>query len=286
MNKMDKITEIKDLITKICQLSQQEKQHILKFLIANNIIFTKNINGYFFNLASNNVSEQLLNELKTKIHLMELHRNEIINVDTLRDNMIKQCKELIETNLQDSIKIKLDEYNHKIKLINENYNINMTINKCITITKNKYNDKYNDKYSDKYNDNLNIKKNYNKNSIYYRILSKMKTISSKKKDKIHENYNDDEDYNNENIDSIDCENLENVDNGDTYIDDTIVIDDELDDDDENDYGDNDTYDSESELENKIQIENEKSYYKKLLNNHGFKFDNDKSCLLIYQEYII
>lgn len=284
---MDKILEIKELIQKISQLSHQEKQHILKFLIANNINFTKNINGYFFNLASNHVSEQLLNDLKTKIQLMELHRNEIINVDTLRDNMIKQCKELIETNLQDSIKIKLDEYNNKIKLIKEDCNIHMTIHK--TFPKNIKKLSYYDNLSDKY-DLLNTKKTYNKNSIYYRISTKMKMFSSKRKEKIHENYNEEYDEENDN-DFIEHDHNEDNDI-ENEIDDTVVIDDDMYSYDDNEHENDDenennetSYDSESELENKIKIENEKSYYRKLLNNHGFKFDNDKSCLLIYQEYI-
>lgn len=282
---MDNIIDIQDLIQKICQLSYQEKQHILKFLIANNINFTKNINGYFFNLASHHVSENLLYELKTKIHLMEVHRNEIINVDTLRDNMIKQCKELIETNLQDSIKIKLDEYTNKIKLIKHDNNINISISKNVpkNIKKIIYYDKY---------DQINTKKTYNKNSIYYRILTKMKILASRKKEKNHDHYEDYNDYN-ENDFNDNPDNDIDVDI-EQEIDDTVIIDDDIDNIDNIDHTDNDDennidndslYDSESEFENKIKIENEKSYYKKLLNNHGFKFDNDKSCLLIYQEYI-
>jgi len=35
----------------------------------------------------------------------------------------------------------------------------------------------------------------------------------------------------------------------------------------------------------VDEDNEKLFYKELLNKHGFIFNEDKDCLLIYQEYI-
>ena len=277
---------IKVLIDKISVLTPKEKSHILKYLISNNINFTKNINGYFFNLASHNISDELLIDLNEKINLMEIHRNEIINADKIRDDMIRQYKESIENNLQDTIKVKIDEYNNKIKLINTQPNI------CMNFTKK--NQKTNQKYN--YDENFSNKIVYNKNSVYYRIQSRMKTIMAKKKEIIYDNYDNytDEDYNENDtdlnyiIDDNENDVDEMPDDNVCLIDDTIEI--EIDENNENSDDNDDDISiasghSDSNIENKIQIENEKSYYKKLLNNYGFKFNNDKSCILVPQEYI-
>lgn len=277
------MASIQDLINKISFLTPKEKSHILKFLISNNISYTKNINGYFFNLASHNISDELLNDLNKKINLMEIHRNEIINADKIRNDMIKQYKESIENNLQDTIKVKIDEYNNKIKLIQEpKNNINMTFVKKNIKQIHKFN----------YDENYSNKIVYNKNSVYYRILSKMKTIVAKKKEITYDNYddfNENDDVDIYNIDDIENDIDDNPDENDCLIDDTIDIDidENIDNSDDNYDNDNESivsYQSES-IEKKIQIENEKSYYKKLLNDYGFKFNNDKSCILLYQEYV-
>lgn len=288
-----------DIINKIDLLNQNEKKHILKFLISNNINYTKNINGYFFNLAGSNVSQKLLENLKTKIILIETHRNEIITVDTMRDSMIKQCKELIENNLQDTIKLKVDEYNNKIKMMKENDNIDMQISKIILKNINKI----------VYDENFLIKKPvYHKNSVYQRILGKMKTQSYKKKERIHDTFNDNEnDENDQQINKIEIDDVD--DNYDVVLDDeNVILDDEnldldienvdldienvdldIENDDINSHDDNDDNVSNTSndicFENEKSFEKEKSYYKKLLNTHGFKFDVDKSCMLVYQEYI-
>ena len=267
----------KEIINKINKLTVYEKKHILNYLILNNISYTKNINGYFFNLGLNNtnITSDLLVELSNKIDLMELHRNEIANIDKDRDVKLQQCKKLIEKKMTEKIKLKNEEYNNKIKLHDENDNIHLSFTK---IQKPLIN-------YDKEIDDFDKKKSYNKNSVYYRILNRFRLKKFTKrinKESYNEVENDDDvpDIRDSYIRDISDDNVMDDEN---IIDDEIDLDDiELDQDDiENDQDDDDDADDNDD----DNIEDEKSYYKKLLNMHGFIFDQDKSCLLTLQEYI-
>ena len=290
--------KIKELIVKISKLNQKEKKHILNLLISKNLEFTKNANGYFFNLNSHQVSIELIDLLYENITLMEKRRNIIIDIDKTRDIMINECKKLIESNLNESIKLKIEQYNNKIKIQN---NTDILIN-FSKIT--------NTRTEQKEESDENEKKGYSKNSIYSKILSSLRSSIIRNKTKQEKDRNDnfddidnvsnygfnDDDMADDDNDIIDNDIIDNdiinVDIDDDDIENNLENNDFIENNLENDELDdlieiNDIIDNEINIENENDItnEDEKLYYKKLLNNHGFKFDEDKHCLLVYQEYI-
>ena len=50
--------DIKDIISRVNKLDNKEKLHVLNILKTHNVDFTKNTNGYFFNLTS--VDEEIV----------------------------------------------------------------------------------------------------------------------------------------------------------------------------------------------------------------------------------
>ena len=158
---------VKELINKISRLNQKEKEHVLKLFIGKNIQYTKNVNGYFFNLCTSNITPDVLKSINDGINLMEKNRNLLNDIDKKRDLMLRQCKELIENKLNDTIKSKQYDYFNKIRLIPNNMNIDYTISK---ITKKSYS-----KLSDYNIDNFDKKTIiYNKNTVYFRLNTVMK----------------------------------------------------------------------------------------------------------------
>ena len=90
-----------DLIEKIKNLNNNEKSVVLNFLKNKNIRFSKNNNGYFFNLKNENNIEKELNNL---IENIQNNRN-------LVSNYLKQRK--IE---QEKLKLQIEEEFNKKKL--------------------------------------------------------------------------------------------------------------------------------------------------------------------------
>lgn len=309
---------IQELIHKISKLNLKEKEHILKLFIDKKIEYTKNVNGYFFNLSSNNVTEEILQLIENGINLMEKNRNLLNDIDKKRDLMLKECKESIENELNNTIKIKKEEYYKKIKNVDIDTNIHYTFEKI----KRKIFAKLNE-----YNiDNLDKKTIvYNKNSVYFRMNNIMKLLTRKNKSMTIEYYDYGE-YNDEN-DYID-NNGDDNEEGDVHIDDdngivdyqiaddNDIIEDDMTDNkknnlhDENDNDDDhdmldiddpdlfvhedshtrrrtieedkeDTHDTDDIVDDK-----EKLFYKQLLNKHGFTFNEDKICFLLYQKYLL
>lgn len=276
---------VKELINKISRLNQKEKEHVLKLFIGKNIQYTKNVNGYFFNLCTSNITPDVLKSINDGINLMEKNRNLLNDIDKKRDLMLRQCKELIENKLNDTIKSKQYDYFNKIRLIPNNMNIDYIISK---ITK-----KYYSKLSDYNIDNFDKKTIiYNKNTVYFRLNTVMKL-------NVRQNKMTNVDYNNYDYGENDFGNCTSeigdadidVDVGeiDDNIDvvDTVGGDIDCDGSGENlfDVTDDDVNSDIDEMEVDTDSK-EKLYYKQLLNSYGYTFNEDKTCSLVYQDYIV
>jgi hypothetical protein len=276
---------VKELINKISRLNQKEKEHVLKLFIGKNIQYTKNVNGYFFNLCTSNITPDVLKSINDGINLMEKNRNLLNDIDKKRDLMLRQCKELIENKLNDTIKSKQYDYFNKIRLIPNNMNIDYTISK---ITKKSYS-----KLSDYNIDNFDKKTIiYNKNTVYFRLNTVMKL-------NVRQNKMTNVDYNNYDYGENDFGNCTSeigdadidVDVGeiDDNIDvvDTVGGDIDCDGSGENlfDVTDDDVNSDIDEMEVDTDSK-EKLYYKQLLNSYGYTFNEDKTCSLVYQDYLV
>jgi len=315
-----KKVNIQQLIHKISKLSLKEKEHILKLFIDKKIEYTKNVNGYFFNLCSNNVTDEVLKLVEQGINLMEKNRNLLNDIDKKRDLMLKECKESIENELNNTIKLKKEEYYKKIKNKAIDTNIHYTFEKIKRTVFSKMSD---------YNiDNFDKKTIfYNKNSVYFRINNMMKLLIRKNKTMNnieyydYSSYNDEHNHENEYIDNNCDDEVADDNNIEIYhdgvvdyqtIDPDIVIRDsnDVDPDCDCDYTrqisrDTVLYRPEHSLEQQdIDIDNdniniddvidtddvvddkEKLFYKQLLNKHGFSFNEDKICFLLYQKYLL
>ena len=279
---------VKELINKISRLNQKEKEHVLKLFIGKNIQYTKNVNGYFFNMSPSNIAPDILKSINDGINLMEKNRNLLNDIDKKRDLMLRQCKELIENKLNDTIKSKQYDYFNKIKVNPSNMNIQYTISKILK-------DNYS-KLSDYNIDNFDKKTIiYNKNTVYFRLNTVMKM-------NVRQNKMTNVDYNN--YDYSENEYICNSEMGDGDLDvDIGEIDDNIDVVDVIDCVDGDI-DCDGAGENLFEVTHEtgingdidemdldndnkeKLYYKQLLNSYGYTFNEDKTCSLVYQDYLV
>ena len=273
----------KEVIDKISKLNNKEKQHILKLFISNDIQYTKNMNGYFFNLSTPHINDKFLKKVANSIDLIEKNRNVLNELDKNRDFMLQQCKELIEYKLNYSIKLKQNEYNKKITLLTIPNNINMKIKK-------NYHFIYQLKL--KYVEELeNEKLIYDKNSVFFRLNNNMKRLSRNKKIKheIIENFNYPlEDIvggenDNEFIQDIEEEHLSDIIDEEFIFDEKNEIDENDNENDLTNINDDNSDIDDSKSDNSDY--NERIFYKQLLDQHGFNFNYDNNCKLVYNNYI-
>jgi hypothetical protein len=287
--------DVKKLIYKISKLNQQEKEYILKLLMDKDVPYTKNMNGFFFNMYSSSVTSSTLENINNSIDLMIKNRNILYDIDQKRDLMIKECKELIENKLHNTNKKKQNDYFNKILIKQVNTNIKHNFFK------------YKKHINYKIYDNIDTidKKHsvYNKNSVFFRLNTRMKLNTRQHRKSNNQKYleNDRSD-----VDSTANENIIS----ECIIDDDVICDDDnydIEEDMEYDpddyecadenvlievYDNVDNVDTVDNIDNvdtvdniEIDEDNEKLFYKELLNKHGFIFNEDKDCILIYQEYI-
>ena len=310
-----KKVNIQQLIHHISKLNLKEKEHILKLFIDKKIEYTKNVNGYFFNLCSNNVTDEILELVEQGINLMEKNRNLLNDIDKKRDLMLKECKESIENELNNTIKLKKEEYYKRIKNKEVDTNIHYTFERIKR--------KIFSKMSDYNIDNFDKKTIfYNKNGVYFRINNIMKLLIRKNKTTNIEYYDysgyneDDNNIEHEYIDN-NCDDIDEVvddpdsvrawtsqDNMEMYDDGAVdyqIVDSDpaIDNDKNNDLDpDHDCMRQDQEMDiddtniddivdtDDVVDDKEKLFYKQLLNKHGFSFNEDKICFLLYQKYLL
>ena len=300
--------DIKNLILRIKQLSHKEKHHILNILKANNIEYTKNTNGYFFNFLK--IKDDTIDKIIKCLELIEKNCNLIKEMDKRRNDLIKHYKIIIEEKLKTSFEKRRNEYIKYLSLQDHETNINYDIKRVVCIKRNK---KFLTKSSNQAE--LMLKEyqksqtKFKKNSVYHRIYSTIKMTKRYTENKVEYESNDTVDnynINDENIDEIEIgenieeigenieeiENIENIEENENYISDdenkSVISYISEESNYNSDDSDNETLGSKVKNKNKIKkkIETDINFYKNLLYQQGFAFDNDKRCFLIKENYIL
>lgn len=170
---MDKET-LNNTIVKISRLTPKEKSHILNILKLNNIEFTKNSNGYFFNLYS--IDDSIIKKINKCVDLIETNRDLINTLDKKRESKLEYFKLLIDEKLNETIKNKRNTFIENLYVDEPSVFITKKI-KNVKIISNIDPDIL-------YKNHLKSKKP-KKDSIYYRVLqccNKTKRIKEKKED--------------------------------------------------------------------------------------------------------
>jgi hypothetical protein len=295
---------VKTLINKIKSLNINEKIHILSILKTHNIDYTKNYNGYFFNLDK--IDENIANKLNQCIELIETNRDLIFSLDRKRDEHLKYYKTLIESKLNETMASKTKNYVNKL-IVKSDESFRPYIKKktkvlCIKKKDNKISD------PDLLIKEYNAQQKFNKDSVYYRLFQICKVSARKIKiTTSSENFNynlsdmqDEGDYtenfedakediedidDSEEVGELEIDDIEShaIDSKDNVDDEFCTDDADIDDDiDINDKEDSDNEDTEDDNQDKLKLE----FYKNLLKiNHGFEFDYDKDVKMTYEEYI-
>ncbi len=337
----DKQKYLRELISKIKRLTVKEKHHILSIFKKYNIEYTKNSNGYFFNLDK--IDYDILDKVSKCVDLIEEKRELITTLDKKRDSYLEYYKNLIENKLKETINKKKEDYIAQLVLIPSNISIKKKSVKRVT--------RFSNLDPDILMKEHNKTKKYHKNSVFFRINQRIVAMSRKHhrvSDKCSKdegdgpsvNYEDgdgsghagedidvdvDVDVNDGDLDEgggmegLDDELQESV--GEEYLEGTI---DEKDTSSLDDYGedsevmDEDEYykDANSDTESNMEYKTDKTdksetktkitkngktkkkkrpdkeassheidYYKSLLKQSGFKFDDDKCVQIRVEEYI-
>lgn len=285
---------IKDIILRINKLNAKEQLHILNILKTNNIKFSKNSNGYFFNFID--INDNILDKIYKCLELIESNTDLLKEMDRRRNELLIYYKKLIEDKLNLNIKLKKDNYIQKLKLYDNK--IRMDIKRVNKIKRRVYYDINKDKDIDVVmKEYLKSRSKYKKDSVYYKIISKIKT---KKLFDNRKHETDDFDDGGYDIDKCESEIESIKDEIESIKDDSDFIKDDFSEEEyiyNSENSDNEIYDEQFQTvieEDKLDdiyyeennIELEVDFYKKLLNKQGFIFDENKRCLLNLEEYIV
>jgi hypothetical protein len=161
---------LRELISKIKRLTVKEKYHILSIFKKYEIEFTKNSNGYFFNLDK--IDESILEKVSKCVDLIEQKRELIYTLDQKRDSYLEYYKNLIENKLKETINKRRNKY----------------INQLILVPSETYIKKKQTKFIRKVNivddpdllmKEYNKSKKYHKNSVYFRLNQRLTLLSRK-----------------------------------------------------------------------------------------------------------
>ena len=270
--------------------------HILNILKTNNVKFSKNANGYFFNFID--INNEILDKIYKCLELIESNTDLLKEMDRRRNELLTYYKKLIEDKLNSNIKVKKDNYIKKLRLYDNK--IRMDIKRVNKINRRFLYDK--DKDIDvAMKEYLKSKSKYKKDGIYYKIMTKIKS----KKYFDNKKY-DNDDFGEDGYDIDKCErDIESIkDDIESIKDDSEFVKDDFSEEDYHCNSDNSDnhFDDEhfqtgfeedklddidyEENKNENNIELEIDFYKKLLNKQGFVFDENKRCLLKIEEYIL
>jgi hypothetical protein len=92
-----------ELVSRVSRLAPREKMHILNILKSNGVVFTKNKNGYFFNLSQ--VEPSILEKIHNCLVLIEKNRDILSEMDKRREELIHYYKKVIEERLKESLQM-------------------------------------------------------------------------------------------------------------------------------------------------------------------------------------
>jgi hypothetical protein len=280
------MNNIKLLIKQISCLEQTEKLHILNMLKSNNLPYTKNSNGYFFNLTRDNpiVYEKLVNCVK----LINTNRELIKEMDAKREDTIKSYKQTIEQQIQKKI-----DYLKKVtrdKLVIKHGPTRLVIEqeyKPITDDP--------DTLIKRHHDSIN--KRYKFNKLYAKLNKRRTRIKNA-------DYTDYECTEREGNDYNECEGYDNDDLEDNYdivsdcdvrddgggndgndVDEHDIEEDFVDDYDNDENDENDGVDGDDGVDGRFSIKTIVDFYKRILEPMGIMFKEGNHDKLVFQEFV-
>jgi hypothetical protein len=290
--------DVKNIILRINHLSHKEKHHILNILKANNIEYTKNTNGFFFNFLK--IKDDTVDKIIKCLELIEKNCNLIKEMDKRRNDLIKHYKIIIEEKLKTSFEKRRNEYINYLSLKHHETNINYDIKRVIHIRRNKnFLTKNSNQAELMLKEYQKLQTKFKKNSVYHRIYSTIKSNKRYTEPKVDNESNDvNDDYKiiDENNDEIEIEEnideIENIEEIEHYISDdenksekSYIS--------ENSNDNSDDSDHETTITTitnkntiKQKIETDIKFYKNLLYQQGFSFDDNKKCFLVRETYIL
>lgn len=301
----------RDIIARIDKLYPKEKRHILNILKQYTNDYTKNENGYFFNLAR--IDEEVIEKISKCLELIEKNIDLIHEMDRRRSELLAYYKNIIEEKLVMTIREKKDQYMKTIYKQPQNTNIILEI-KRINVVKRKrlYEDIIDpDDKIKEYNSSLT---KFVKDTVYWRLFAKSKALKTNRNINNNIRERDDGDY------ICDVEGKEDDLDGDINLDDTgDVLDDEVDDIDIGDVDIDEEFETHEDVDDaevdvdvecdgdlnieieetegdtesveiqkmisKTNTDSDLAFYKRLLNLQGFAFEDDSVYELVYQSYI-
>lgn len=294
--------DIKDVISRITRLSPKEKVHILNILNMANVEYTKNTNGYFFNFIQ--VDNDVLSKICNCLELIEKNAGILKEMDRRRTELLNYYRNLIEERIQNNIKRKREEYTKRLVVKDVQKHIKLNIRRKSKIN---WNRTYLDNTIDSdilMREHTRLKYKYEKDSVYHRIITSIKLLKSNRSRETKKEDDDEDDVNTsyqdnesgyENIKDDESvieteDSYNNIDNENDEIEDN----DENEDNEENEEEKTDKllcedieeeYDPENDIDEDDKTEMDFLYFKNILNQQGFQFDDNKNCLLSYQSYI-
>jgi hypothetical protein len=173
---MEPQIDVRDVILRIGRLDSKEKMHILNILKQTNQDFSKNANGYFFNLLQ--VPEHTLIKMVKCVELIETNRDLIKEMDRRRDELLTYYRGIIEETLLSSMKEKREKYISRLRLtpLPTNLGIEFTRVKKIKLRHEPDPNVDPDDLIKEYNKSRN---KYDKDSVYQRLWTIMKSTRSK-----------------------------------------------------------------------------------------------------------
>jgi len=202
--------DIKDVVERINQLTQKEKLHILNILKKHGMTYTKNSNGYFFNLSD--VGEPISQKLCKCLDLIEQNRDVIKEMDRRREELLRYYKGLIEEKLLETVKQRRDEYINLLMERPVTSDLKMNMTPLRKTKRTEYGDDVDpDELMKEYQKSRN---KFPKGSIYNMINARLKALRSCRS---HERKTDDADRNGAYYGIEETDITENLDDQDSDI---------------------------------------------------------------------
>jgi hypothetical protein len=284
--------DVKHIIARTNQLSSKEKVHILKILRENAVDFTKNENGFFFNLS--NLEESVANQISECVDLIIKNRECIQNMNEKREQMLVEYKSMFEE------KLRLSQDQKQIKYINSIILRDFS-NIVLRVTPAQHHKIRMFPHLDDPDDIIKaytqVLKNSLKVGVYKRIHETMKKSRSSSTTKATKYIHDDvfDAPQGEAEDDLiefegDAESIpesipEAADDVEEVEEDTLHDVEDLDTEQEDNTSiDSDECEDENDLDYREKIDQKMQYFKLLLNKKGFQFND--SCVLRHEDYIV
>lgn len=280
--------DIKNVISRINRLTPKEKLHILNILKTHHAEFTKNSNGFFFNMTQ--VPDQVICKMQRCLELIEENRDVIKEMDQRREEILVYYRNLIEAKLRASLKERQQDYVNKLVLHPQS-----TAVTCHFVQKHR------PRQNELLDPDVLMKEHYKsqkfaKGSVLSRLMQRFKSnsITTHKRNvdkKAQEQYTP---QNEEEADEVvaeleedDVVELSDIVSVDDYVDDDVEVEGH-ESDVESETSDVSEIEQVETVENEVEVDESNrvlNYYKRILNQQGYKFDENVQCHLVCEPYI-